>query len=165
MASWTSSREPRAPRVLLQLAHAWVRLRGARLQVRRRRGCAKKYEVLLGPSQKIHHLRVLGKKRWTGFIWMNPPFGNRNGLEPWLDKFFEHRNGVALTPDRTSAPWWRKAAEQTDALLFVSPKIKFYRPDGTRDESPANGTTLFAVGTRWVAALRRAKALGSVFFR
>src|ERR1700755_2258276 len=45
--------------------------------------------------------------RWTGFVWMNPPFGGRNGIVPWLEKFFEHGNGVALTADRTSAPWWQ----------------------------------------------------------
>lgn len=42
---------------------------------------------------------------WNGFVYANPPFGGRNGLAPWLDKFFAHGNGVALTPDRTSAPW------------------------------------------------------------
>src|ERR1700744_2510086 len=42
---------------------------------------------------------------WGGFVWMNPPFGGRNGLEPWLEKFISHGNGVALVPDRTSAPW------------------------------------------------------------
>lgn len=28
------------------------------------------------------------EKEWQGFVWMNPPFGGRNGLVPWLDKFF-----------------------------------------------------------------------------
>lgn len=23
---------------------------------------------------------------WEGFVWMNPPFGGRNGLVPWLEK-------------------------------------------------------------------------------
>ena len=21
---------------------------------------------------------------WSGYVWMNPPFGGRNGLVPWL---------------------------------------------------------------------------------
>ena len=61
---------------------------------------------------------------WTGFIWMNAPFGSRNGLVPWLDKFIDHGNGVALVPDRTSAPWWRHSAGRMHKLLFVSPKIE-----------------------------------------
>ena len=41
---------------------------------------------------------------WAGFVWMNAPFGARNGLEPWLAKFFAHNNGIALVPDRTRWP-------------------------------------------------------------
>src|ERR1700737_4212478 len=62
---------------------------------------------------------------WAGFVWMNPPFGGRNGIFPWLGKFFAHRNGIALAPDRTSAPWWQNFAPEADAILFVSPKLKF----------------------------------------
>lgn len=53
-------------------------------------------------------------KIWRGFIWMNPPFGGRNGLVPWLEKFFAHGNGIALVPDRTSAPWWQEYAPRAD---------------------------------------------------
>ena len=28
-----------------------------------------------------------------GFVWMNPPFGGRNAIAPWLTKFFDHGNG------------------------------------------------------------------------
>lgn len=93
---------------------------------------------------------------WHGFVWMNPPFGGRNGLVPWLDKFFVHGNGIALTPDRTSADWWQDAAERADAVLFMRGKVKFERSDGSVGKSPANGTTLFAAGARGVGALRRA---------
>lgn len=90
---------------------------------------------------------------WSGYIWMNPPFGGRNGLKPWLDRFFQHGNGIALTPDRTSAPWWQDAARKADAILFVGGKIRFERPDGTAGKSPSSGTTLFAVGAKAVEAL------------
>lgn len=96
---------------------------------------------------------------WAGFIWMNPPFGGRNALEPWLAKFFDHGNGIALTPDRTSAPWFREAWARADAVLFT-PKIRFIRPDGTEGKSPSNGTALFASGDRAVAALVRAQRAG-----
>ena len=91
---------------------------------------------------------------------MNPPFGGRNGLVPWLDKFFDHGNGIALTPDRTSAPWWQDAARRADGILFVAGKIKFERPDGSVGKSPGTGTTLFASGARADAALIRAARLG-----
>jgi len=59
---------------------------------------------------------------WSGFVWMNPPFGGRNEIAPWLRKFFEHGDGIALAPDRTSATWWQEAAMKSDAVLFVHKK-------------------------------------------
>jgi hypothetical protein len=97
---------------------------------------------------------------WYGFVWMNPPFGGRNGLIPWLEKFFRHGNGIALTPDRTSCPWWQEAVQRADATLFVSGKIKFIGADGVPGKSPAQGTTLLAAGSRGVAALENAQRAG-----
>jgi hypothetical protein len=89
-----------------------------------------------------------------------PPFGGRNGIKPWLDKFFAHGNGVALTPDRTSAPWWQEAAGKANSVLFIAGKVKFIRPDGTLGKSPSNGTTLFASGRRGLEALDNARRAG-----
>lgn len=97
---------------------------------------------------------------WRGFVWMNPPFGARNGLVPWLTKFAGHRNGIALVPDRTSAPWFQDFAPQMDALLFTRGKIKFIGADGQRGESPAQGTCLMAMGALGISALRRASRAG-----
>lgn len=100
------------------------------------------------------------ERDWSdfGFIWMNPPFGGRNGLIPWLVKFFTHGDGIALVPDRTSAPWWQRFARQADAILFVSPKLKFIGADGKPGESPAQGTSLFAAGERAIDALNMAQS-------
>lgn len=97
--------------------------------------------------------------QWQGFVWMNPPFGKRNGLEPWLTKFIGHGNDIALTPDRTSAPWFQDALPFMDAVLFT-PKLKFIRPDGSRGVSPSNGTALMAMGWQGVGALHRAAGQG-----
>lgn len=97
--------------------------------------------------------------REYGFVWMNPPFGGRNALEPWLAKFFDHGDGIALTPDRTSAPWFQAAWCRADAVLFTR-KLRFLRPDGTEGVSPSNGTALLAIGARGVAALDRAARTG-----
>ncbi|WP_066794998.1 hypothetical protein [Sphingomonas soli] len=97
---------------------------------------------------------------WNGFIWMNPPFGGRNSVVPWLDKFFAHGNGIALTPDRTSAGWFQGAWARADLALFM-PKVRFIRPDGSTGDQPSNGTCLWAAGERACTALRRAApALG-----
>ena len=107
------------------------------------------------------------EKEWKGFVWMNPPFGGRNSKGAWLDKIKEHGSGVALVPDRTSAPWWQKAAKEADAILQISGKVKFIKPDGSSGDSPSTGTTLFGYGYYGVEALMNAQknGLGIVFKR
>ena len=102
-------------------------------------------------------------KPWQGFVWMNPPFGHQRQKIQWLTKFFDHGNGIALVPDRTSAPWWQSFVPMADAVLFVAPKVKFERPDGSIGESPGTGTCLLAAGERAKQALIRGESLGRVF--
>jgi DNA N-6-adenine-methyltransferase (Dam) len=99
-------------------------------------------------------------REWRGFVWMNPPFGPRNGIVPWLTKFFQHGSGICLTPDRTSAPWWQQFAPRADHILFVSPKIKFVGADGKEGRSPAQGTCLMGIGPRCQGPLYRTAAHG-----
>jgi hypothetical protein len=108
-----------------------------------------------------HWLAVDGLRvHWRGFVWMNPPFGGRNALSVWLDRFFAHGNGIALTPDRISAPWWQGATDKADAILFTRGKIKFERPDGSIGGSPGSGVTLWAAGDRAIQALLNAQVAG-----
>jgi DNA N-6-adenine-methyltransferase (Dam) len=97
---------------------------------------------------------------WIGVVWMNPPFGPRNGIVPWLDKFFTHGNGIALVPDRTSAPWWQTFVPRAELILFVTPKIKFIAADGTPGPQPAQGTSLLAIGQQGCAALKARASAG-----
>lgn len=113
------------------------------------------------PAKLCLHAESL-QHPWIGFVWMNAPFGRRNGLAPWLDKFFEHGNGIALMPDRTSAPWFQAAVKRANALLFISPRVKFERPDGTTGDKPGSGIAFLSSGSRGRAALLRAGSLGFV---
>ena len=100
------------------------------------------------------------ERDWSGFVWMNPPFGGRNGMDPWLEKFFLHGNGVALTPDRTSSAWFHFAYEKCDALLLTRGRTNFLRHDGTPAGSPAFGTALWASGEAGVSSLKSASENG-----
>lgn len=115
------------------------------------------------PCDRWYYERSLEREwRKIDFIWMNPPFGHQSTKRAWLAKFVDHGNGIALLPDRTSAPWWQEFAPKMDAIQFISPKIKFERPDGRLGESPGTGTCLFAKGERATRALLRAPSLGFV---
>ena len=88
------------------------------------------------------------QEEWHGFVWMNPPFGNHKNKMVWIDRFIQHGNGIALMPDRTSAPWWQHLASESDLVLFMSPRVKFERPDGSIGKSPGTGTCLFGIGEK-----------------
>lgn len=100
------------------------------------------------------------EQTWEGFVWMNPPYGHQSTKIAWLDKFIKHGNGITLLPDRTSAPWWQWAVPHMELLLFVAPKIKFERPDGSIGEQPGNGTALMAIGELGTEALVNASLAG-----
>lgn len=104
-------------------------------------------------------------QQWSGYVWMNPPFGGRNCIGTWLSKLSDHGSGIALTPDRTSATWWQFTSAKANAILFIHGKVKFIRPDGTIGKSPSTGTTLFAWGDQAVIQLMKAEknGLGRLF--
>ena len=97
---------------------------------------------------------------WDGFVWMNPPFGGRNAIMPWMEKFFIHQNGIALSPDRTSAPWYQYSLKKSDGILLIDGKVKFIDEYGNEGKSPSTGTTLWASGERAVKALINAQKNG-----
>jgi len=96
---------------------------------------------------------------WHGFVWMNAPYGIRNGIAEWIEKFIEHGNGVAIAPDFTSTEWWHTLTERADIIMFVRPKIYFLpkREDGRTNSL---GSTVVAMGKRGVLALRNAERNG-----
>ena len=77
----------------------------------------------------------------------------------------EHNNGILLTPDRTSAPWWPVVSKPAECFMFLKEKVKFIRPDGSIGKQPGNGTTLFAYGLQAEEALLKAQknGLGTVY--
>jgi hypothetical protein len=91
---------------------------------------------------------------WKGLVFMNPPFGGRNGHIPWLKKFIAHGNGIALVRAYTSAKWFHDYAIKADAMLFPRGKTKFIRPDGSIGKSPGHGVVLLGMGEIACEALK-----------
>lgn len=97
------------------------------------------------------------KQSWNGLVFMNPPFGGRNGQVPWLQKFINHGDGIAIVAARTSAKWFQDLMPTADAMLFPYGKTKFVKPDGSVGTSPGTGVVIVAMGERSVNALRDSK--------
>ena len=106
-------------------------------------------------------------KKWSGFIWMNPPWCSTKDKVKWIEKFVNHANGIALLPDSTSAKWWQYLSKNSNAVLFVEGRVKFIKADGSTGDNPANGTTLFAIGEKAVKSLLNAekKGLGITYLK
>lgn len=101
---------------------------------------------------------------WEGFVWMNPPFG-KDKMQ-WIQKIIDHKNGIALLPDRSSSTWWQYAASHSECILQVNTRIRFIAPDSSRGNNISGvGTTLFAFGEEAVQTLLNGqkKGLGILF--
>lgn len=91
------------------------------------------------------------------FVWMNPPFGERNGMHGFIDKFIQHANGIVLLPAYPNNPWFHRVVSEGDATLFVGPKrIEFINGGGEDGKSAFAilGAMLVALGKRAVDVLR-----------
>lgn len=110
------------------------------------------------PARRVYTAQQDGLVQpWgSNFVFMNPPFGGRNGHIPWLTKFFTHANGIAIVRAYTSSSWWHQhVVPNAQTLLFPRGKTKFVRPDGTIGKAPGHGIVLIGMDTIANLALER----------
>lgn len=75
------------------------------------------------PTQHRYHLPGDGlSASWFGLVWMNPPFSKPS---PWVDKWLEHGNGVALLPMGGNARWLNKMWESQAKVVILKPNVPF----------------------------------------
>jgi hypothetical protein len=55
---------------------------------------------------------------------MNPPFGGRNGHVPWLRRFLDHGNGIAIVRAYTSSDWFHRYAVHAETMLFPNEALR-----------------------------------------
>jgi hypothetical protein len=97
-------------------------------------------------------------REWFGLVFMNPPFGGRNGHVPWLRKFLAHGNGIAIVRAYTSSGWFHdELVPYAETILFPRGKTKFIRPDGSVGGSPGHGVVLIGMGAVARDALMRSE--------
>ena len=56
------------------------------------------------PARRVYTIADDGlSKPWgSGLVFMNPPFGGRNGHVPWMCRFLDHANGIAIVREDRS---------------------------------------------------------------
>lgn len=90
------------------------------------------------------------KQKWTGRVWMNPPYTARV-INQFIEKLVGHyRNGeitsaIILTNNNTDTSWFHIAAEHSAAVCFTRGRINFLKTDGSRS-SPTNGQCFIYFG-------------------
>jgi hypothetical protein len=109
------------------------------------------------PARRIYTEADDGLRQpWDGLVFMNPPFGERNAHVPWLVKFLDHGNGIALVRAYTSSGWFHAhVAPRAQTLLFPKGKTQFIRPDGSVGKQPGHGVVLIGMGEIANTALER----------
>ena len=110
------------------------------------------------PIDNIDHVPALNRytegsleKDWTGLVWMNPPYSNAT---PWIDKFIDHSNGIALLHCSRSK-WFSHIWSTAEAVVAMPYNFYFDRPDGTIKRI-AFQTFMFSFGEQGNEALQRA---------
>jgi len=92
-------------------------------------------------------------QQWNGIVWMNPPFSK---VTPWIVKFREHNNGIALLPFAKSL-WFIDLWNDDKALIATLPsRLKFnHAEDGIKGIYAQS--FLVAMGHKAQAALVRSQ--------
>lgn len=91
-------------------------------------------------------------KRWFGSVWMNPPYGFRNGIsnqQLWTEKLineYEQKNvkeAICLVNASTDTKWFQKLWRYP--ICFTDHRIKFI-PAGGNKNQPTHGSVFVYFG-------------------
>ena len=89
----------------------------------------------------LHHIELPTDGKvgtWWGRVWLNPPYDENLGK--WMERMAGHSRGIALTFARTETDIWQRWIwPYADSVLFLSGRLYFYLPDGSRAKGNAGG--------------------------
>ena len=88
---------------------------------------------------------------WRGRVWLNPPYSKPT---PWVDKFIENGNGVALLLT-SKAKWFHKLWDASDKIMLLPPNLKFEHQG--QEAQIQFQCALFAIGKECSDALNNFK--------
>lgn len=89
------------------------------------------------------------KLKWSGNIWMNPPYSS-DLIGQFIDKFVEEqgniKSAIILVNNATETGWFQKLANHTSAICFPSSRIKFLDTEGNPKGAPLQGQAILFYG-------------------
>ena len=89
-------------------------------------------------------------QRWTGNVWLNPPFA-RGLIDQFIDKLLDERRNfsqaITLVHSRTDADWFQRLGDIANAIAFPRGAIKFYNETDCRP-SGVYGSAIIYIGDR-----------------
>jgi len=97
---------------------------------------------------------------WNGRVFCNPPYGSETGY--WLDKLYDHGNGIALIFARTeTSVFFNFIWNSADSLLFIKGRLYFYHVDGSKAKYNSGGpSVLIAYGNNNSKILKESNIKG-----
>lgn len=100
-------------------------------------------------------------KEWKGRVWLNPPY-SRPLIEHFIRRLADHGNGIALLFNRCDSKMFQDIIfKKATAMKFLRHRIRFYRPNGTRGDSPGCGSILIAFGEKNAEILKNCNIEGA----
>jgi hypothetical protein len=85
---------------------------------------------------------------WYGNVFMNPPFSKP---QPWVDKFMQHANGIAVLP-MSKSKWFDQIWAHQNAIVVLPQNLKYIDPKGSNG-SIFMPSILVAYGQQNITAL------------
>ena len=94
------------------------------------------------PVHRLAFQRTAYQRSGSGFLsFMNPPYGKRGDKKSkaWTTEIPRprQRRDVGSRSDFRPVGSQQEAATRSDAVLFLSPKVKFEKPDGSIGDKPS----------------------------
>lgn len=87
-------------------------------------------------------------------VWMNPPYGKE--IEPFIEKFKSHGNGIALVFARMGTQWMQDWIEEGRGVFFLRKRVRFIDKFG-KTHSSAGADSCFL----WQGAEARERIMES----
>jgi hypothetical protein len=115
-------------------------------------------------AYRKNHVQQAGQWSYTKLgganIWLNPPY-SKPLIWQFVEKLAEHGNGIALLFNRCDSNKFQDIIfTKATGMMFLRNRIKFFRPDGTRGDSPGCGSVLIAFGRENAEILRNCSLQG-----